>query len=215
MKDENRKEIIERLMGLREKIQDSSLINTTISGDTALKSLIDRVNGEKELDLTLLHEIIHSQAFAGTSKESSQQQNTSKASIFSTDYDRYNEQLKDFLDYVALTKEVDDFAFIKVKREENSISYARVKEGCIVDRHEIPMTNDSNLKELYEELKHAYGSEFVYGCKHEMMNGWSLQPIIADKVIMEFSSYKLSDRNWIYEEVHNRPPRIIDEPKKK
>ena len=169
-------------------------------------------------DSLLLHEVVHAIDFEkGTdvlTVDSRNVTNVHTEQAFSTDYDKYNEQVKNFLDYVALTKEVSDFAFISVKRINNVIRYSRYKQGLPVDRNEITMVSSGDLRALYETLKISYGAEFVPGSKHEMMHGWSLLPTIGEKIMLEIDSDDLEDRNWIYKETHNRLT-VVEEPKHK
>lgn len=157
---------------------------------------------------SLLHEILHSIDFGDYEQHSSQEE------TFSDDEVQYDEQLKQFLEYITLNKEFGDFTYIRIKREGNIISYSRLNQGFALDNHKIIMTKSDNLQELYKMLKVTFGPDFVFGSKHEMMGGWSLLPSIGSKLMLEISSDDYNDRNWIYDEIHNREPRIIDEPKK-
>ena len=85
-----------------------------------------------------------------------------------------------------------------------------LNEGIPLDRYEITMTRCDNLKEIYETLKVSFGPDFAFGDKHEMFGGWSLLPTIGDNIMLEFNSDNQVDRNWIYDEIHNRPPMILD-----
>lgn len=110
--------------------------------------------GNREANSTYLqslHERFHSIDFGKVPNMPEQQK-------YSSDYDKYNEQVQNFLDYVALTKEVSDFAFISVKRINNVIRYSRYKQGLPVDRNEITMVSSGDLRALYETLKISYGA---------------------------------------------------------
>lgn len=157
---------------------------------------------------SFLHEILHSVDFGEYDKRMSQEE------TFSDDEVQYDEQLKEFLEYITLNKEFGDLTYIRIKREGNIISYSRLTMGFALDDHKIIMTKSDNLYELYRMLKVTFGPDFVFGSKHEMMGGWSLLPSIGSKLILEISSDDLEDNKWIYDEIHNREPRIIDEPKK-
>lgn len=161
---------------------------------------------DKGID-TLLHEIVHT--IDSKSSTNASDRNAHNEQIFSTDYEKYNEQVKNFLDYIAIIKEIEDFAVIKVKRTNNVIRYSRYKEGLPVYRNEIAMMSSKDLRALYETLKISYGAEFVPGSKHEMMRGWSLLPTIGEKIILEIDSDDLEDENWIYNETHHQL--IVDE----
>lgn len=157
---------------------------------------------------SLLHEILHSIDFEDFDQLISQEE------AFSADEVQYDEQLKEFLEYITFNKEFGDLTYIRIKREGNIISYSRLTMGLALDDHKIIMTKSDNLYELYRMLKVTFGPDFVFGSKHEMMGGWSLLPSIGSKLILEISSDDLEDNKWIYDEIHNREPRIIDEPKK-
>lgn len=154
------------------------------------------------------HEMFHSVDF-GDYTQSIRQEET-----FSDDEVKYAEQFKFFLEFLTINKEFGDSTLVRIKREGNVISYSRLNQGIALDRHEITMTKSDNLKELYETIKETFGSEFVFGSKHEMIEGWSLLPTIGGKLMLEISSDNLDDRNWISKEIHNRHSVIVDEPKK-
>lgn len=179
---------------------------------------INRVSREDNreadsFDPILLHEVAHTIDFEkdadAPTVDSRNVTNVHLEQAFSTDYDKYNEQVNNFLDYIAMIKEVEDFAVIKVKRINNVIRYSRYKEGLPVDRNEIAMVSSVDLRALYEILKISYGAEFVPGSKHEMMHGWSLLPTIGEQIVLEIDSDDLEDENWIYNETH--PQLIVDE----
>lgn len=270
MKDENRKEKIERLMRIREKISETS-ISSTVSKDQIYRSLseendssqkniniqeeaaesikktseqwqkiyndeyikkvlgkmaeldekaikelkgadnqisfIDLISreGAKDIELPLLHESIHMANFERCENK--------RKITYSTDFSKYEEEVKEFMDYVALAKEAEEFSLICIKRVENTIRYYKMQKGFPRDMHSITMTGNDNLKEIYESLKITYGPEFKHGHKHEMINGYSLLPTIGDNIIIEIDSNELTDKNWIYEEVHMKEE-IVDEPQK-
>lgn len=157
---------------------------------------------------SFLHEILHSVDFGEYDQRMSQEE------TFSDDVVQYDEQLKYFLEYITLNKEFGDFTYIRIKREGNIISYSRLNKGLALDNHKIIMTKSDNLQELYRMLKVTFGPDFVFGSKHEMIEGWSLLPSIGSKIMLEISSDDSEDNKWIYDEIHNKEPRIIDEPKK-
>lgn len=169
-------------------------------------------------DPLLLHEIAHTIDFekdaVAPTVDSRNVTNVHTEQTFSTDYDKYNEQVENFLDYIAMIKEVEDFAVIRVKRINNVIRYSRYKQGMPVDRNEITMVSSVDLRALYETLKISYGAEFVPGSKHEMMRGWSLLPTIGEKIMLEIDSDNLEDKKWIYNEAHNQLT-VVEEPKHK
>lgn len=206
----------------------SNILNIIQSGDEIFKSMFD----EKEINEILekvtalereiseeqerlesanfLHEMNHIISFDTLNKV----HETIDAISYSDDYEKYNEEVKDFMDYIAMLQVTEDFAVIKVNRSGNKITYSRYQQGMPVYSNKISMVSSLDLKTLYETLKVAYGEQFVPGCKHEMMNGWSLLPTIADKIILEIDSDNQLDRNWIYQEAHNKPV-TVDEPRKK
>lgn len=202
----------------------SNILNIIRSGDEIFKSLFDEKerqekegiiekNSERSDELeslekiNFLHEISHIISFDTSNK-------VHDTIFYSIDYEKYNEEVKDFMDYIAMLQETEDFAVIKVNRSGNKIMYSRYQKGMPVYSNKISMVSSVDLKALYETLKVVYGEQFVPGSKHEMMNGWSLLPTIADKIILEIDSDNQLDRNWIYQEVHNKPV-IVDEPRKK
>lgn len=156
----------------------------------------------------LMHEMFYGVDFSDYA------QGASEEAAFSDDEVEYDEQLKHFIDFVTLNKEFGDSTFIRVKREGNIISYSRLQAGIELDNHKIIMTKSDNLKEIYGLLKTTFGPDFVYGNKHEMFGGWSLLPSIGDKLMVEITSDDPADSEWIYNEIHNRQPVIIDELKK-
>lgn len=169
-----------------------------LRGESKINSQENSKSNLEEMDsMLLLHEIIHSKL------------QTCEEPTFSTDYDKYNEQLKDFIDYIVLAKEILDVTCISVTRDGNVIRYGRLNHGIPVDRHEIIMTNDNNLKEIYDTLKEYFLGSFVPGWEHEFCGGYSLLPVVFDKIMIKISSQEEADANWIYEEVHSKPT-IID-----
>ncbi len=226
-KDKQIAEMIAKINKQFSKIWDDEFVNELRSKFTwdVTKELRDKKRDtdciefrEKNADYvdisTLSHEYIHMPSFV-ENKGDNKQKNAIEEIADSTDYVEYSEQMKDFMDYVAITKEIEEIAFIKVTRIGNVIGYGRLKEGSQVDHHEIKMSNEASLKELYETLKITYGPEFCPGSKHEMMGGWSILPTIGDNIMLEISSKEATDSEWIYEEIHNRAPQIVEEPKKK
>lgn len=200
MKNTNRFETLQKIAEIIEVMYN----NPTTNGDKAFKEFVEGSQIQEDQSFTnsmQLHEIMHNLAFLEGNREIT----------YSTDYDKYDEEVKDFMDYVALTKESEEFAFICVRRDDNTIRYYKMREGSPIDMHSITMTGNDNLKEIYESLKVAYGPEFKHGHKHEMINGWSLLPVIGDNVIIDIDSNEPTDKNWIYEEVHQKPA-IVDEP---
>lgn len=211
-------EILKNILGGYNKNEEAKN-EQSVKDDGYIRELLERFNdivfSEKlsgqEVDSEepmILHEIIHNIDFGNEEQSINQQEN------FSDDESLYSEQIKALLEYITLIKEFGDSTYIRIKREGNIISYSRINKGFSLDKHEINMISPDNLIKIYEMLKVSFGSDFVFGSKHDMFEGWSLLPIIGDKIILDISSDDFADNNWIYDEIHNRPPMIIDEPKK-
>lgn len=197
--------------GFDKLFHDDYLDGIYESFERIFNSATSKKTSDKE-DITvepmLLHEMFHGVDLSDYAQCAKQEE------TFSDDEVEYDEQLKHFIDFVTLNKEFGDSTLIRVKREGNIISYSRLQAGIELDNHKIIMTKSDNLKEIYGLLKTTFGPDFVFGSKHSMFDGWALVPSIGDKLMLEISSDEPDDRVWIYDEIHNRAPVIIDSPKK-
>ncbi len=64
------------------------------------------------------------------------------------------------------------------------------------------MISDEDLRLLYELIKKRFSSGFKLSFKHTFGEGWTLNPIINEKVMIDINSDNVYDRKWFYEESH-------------
>ena len=134
--------------------------------------------------------------------------------IFSSNLDIFNEACTKFINYIKQCVEnTNELYFLYMLRNGNSIDYGRYVKGIRRTSDTIKMVSNEDLRKLYRLLQQEFSSDFKDGCKHTFGEGWSLNPMIGENVMIDINSYNSYDKNWFYEESHKEQK--SDSPKKR
>lgn len=131
---------------------------------------------------------------------------------FSTDLDKFDKECSVFLNYIHQVVAEGEFAALYLSRNANIIQYGKFSNGIRSNSHTIEMVSANDLKRIYDLLHASFLDSFDEGFKHTFGEGWSLLPVICEKVVIDISSSNSNDRNWFYTESHKMDDNI---PKKK
>ncbi len=123
---------------------------------------------------------------------------------FSCDLNKFNDDCSKFIMYIRQCIENNEISILYMLRTKNTIHYGKYDQGIKYDKDVIEMISDEDLKKLYELMQNEFSSNFAPGCKHTFGEGWSLNPIIGENVMIEIDSSSPNDRNWFYEESHKK-----------
>lgn len=133
---------------------------------------------------------------------------------FSNDLDIFNESCTKFINYIKQCVEnTSELYVLYILRNGNLIDYGRCEQGTRITSDTIKMVSNEDLRKLYILLQQEFSSNFKDGCKHTFGEGWSLNPIIGENVMIDINSYNSYDKNWFYEESHKEQK--SDSPKKR
>lgn len=121
---------------------------------------------------------------------------------FSNNLEKFNEECSIFINYIKQCTQNGVASILYMMRQGNLIYYGKYNRGMKTDNHTIEMVSNDDLKKLYELLQIEFASSFVDGCKHNTIEGWSLNPTIGENVMIDINSNSSNDRDWFYEESH-------------
>lgn len=131
-----------------------------------------------------------------------------KEEEYSSDREKYKEDVKRFIDYVKICTLSKEVSILYLERHRNKISYGKMKKGLKTGNSIIDMISDADLQNIYQLLKMEFASSFQKGSKHTFGIGWSLLPVIGENVMIDIQSDANYDSKWIYEEKNTE--KIID-----
>ena len=134
--------------------------------------------------------------------------------IFSSDLVTFNEECTKLINYIKQCVEnPTEIYVLYIFRKGNLIDYGRCEQSTNNTGDTIKMVSNEDLRKLYRLLQQEFSSNFKDGCKHTFGEGWSLNPIIGENVMIDINSYNSYDKNWFYEESHKEQK--SDSPKKR
>lgn len=135
---------------------------------------------------------------------------------YSSDINKFNKECIEFIEFIEYIKqcsEESELSILYMLRQGNTIHYGKNNHGVRIDKSVIEITNNQDLRKMYELMQIEFASDFKDNYKHTYGEGWSLCPIIGEHVVIEIDSDNPMDKNWFYEQSHKAPDEKF--PKKK
>jgi len=113
---------------------------------------------------------------------------------FSSNIEKYSEDVKMFIEYVKICTFQDENTFLFLERRKNQIAYGKMQKGTRTDIHTIDMISAADLQAIYEQLKIEFASSLTKKVRRTLALGWSLLPMIGENVIIDINSDNSTDR---------------------
>ena len=117
--------------------------------------------------------------------------------------DKFYNEFFILINYIIECVRTDKINVVYISREGNLIKYGQYDNDWKIEKNTIDMISDEDLKKLYNFLKNVFADDFIDGYKHVLGKGWSLYPMVCNKILLEISSDNYNDLNWIIEEIEN------------
>lgn len=129
--------------------------------------------------------------------------------LYSNNINQFNIKTLKFINYIKEKLESEEICTLFLHRDDTTIHYGYYNEGYKEENDVIEMTSEDDLRKIYELLENEFQDNFDVVYIHTFGEGWSLKPIICEKIIINLESYNQYDRNWFYEETHKEHKKLI------